>query len=101
MAELFDSVGHTRFTHVCAVFICILQPIGKQLIARKFVRRIVLDECVKFRKSSLKPFSRNSTKSRRRRHFRQFFRDNFRPEVDSDVISGTAESGIATVASGW
>ena len=40
--------------------------------------------------SSLKPLSRNSTRSRRRRHFEVFFRNNFRPGVVSDVICGTA-----------
>ena len=38
----------------------------------------------------LKPFSRNSTQSRGRRYFRQFFRYNLRPEVVNDVISGSA-----------
>ena len=39
----------------------------------------------------LKPFPRNSTTSRRRQYFRQFFfRYNFRPEVDNDVRSVVA-----------
>ena len=39
-------------------------------------------------KLAFKPFSRKSNRSRRRRHFRWVFGDNFRQEVVSDVISG-------------
>ena len=42
----------------------------------------------------LKPFSRNSTRSRRRRYFRLFFAYNFRREVDIDVISGEAVDNV-------
>ena len=44
----------------------------------------------KLRWSSLKSFSRNSTRSHRRRHFRQIFHDNFRLEAASDDICGVA-----------
>ena len=40
--------------------------------------------------SSLEPFSKYSARSRRKQYFRHFFRYNFRPEVDNDVISAVA-----------
>ena len=58
---------------------------------RCVMRPVVLDKC-KISWSVLKPFSRNSTRSRRRRYFRQLFCYSFRPEVDNEakVISGVA-----------
>ena len=45
-------------------------------------------------KTLLKPFSRNSTRSRGKRYFRQCFRFNFRPEVDDNVISHFAVDNL-------
>ena len=55
---------------------------------------VVLDKFVKFCGPSLNRSPRNSTRSRRRRYFRQFFRYNFRPEVDDNVLSGVAVDNV-------
>ena len=56
------------------------------------VHNVVSDKSVKFGGSRL----RNSTRNRRRRHFYGFFRDNFRPEVYSNVVSGVAVEYVGT-----
>ena len=59
---------------------CTRPEAASDVMSCMFVRPIVLDKCVKFR----------NPRSNRRRHFRQYFRDNFRLGVDNDVISGVA-----------
>ena len=76
--------------HFCAVFNCIPQQTGSN--EWRHIRQVSgtngpRQPC-EIWWSSLKSFPRNSTWSRLRRQFRQFFGCSFRPEVGSDVISG-------------
>ena len=61
-----------------------------EVISGAIVRPIIPDKLAILRDSSLKPFSINYTRSHRRRHFRRFVCDNFRPEAGSDIVSGVA-----------
>ena len=55
-----------------------------------FVERI-LHNCVNF---PLKAFSRNSTRSRRRRYFRPLLPYKFPPEIGNDVISSKSVDNV-------
>ena len=63
--------GCTHFTHFYAVLNCILQPTRS---SRWRHIREVREAVCKILWPSLEPYSRNSTQSRWRRHFRSFFR---------------------------
>ena len=80
---------HTRFAHFVPHLkaLCSRPEAASDVISSR-LRPIVLDK--------LKPFSRNSTRSRQRQYFLQSFRFYFRPEVDNDVISGVAVDNVGT-----
>ena len=75
MAELFDSLPAESVVHTFCVFNCIFSAERKQLVSHvlsdQCMRLIVPDKTLIFRN----PFST------------VLFRDNFRPEVASDIIS--------------
>ena len=76
--------------HLWIVFVFKLQSIGSSLcraICHFFVRHSVIVKAVKFGDPVLTR-CREIRLSRRRSHFQRLFRDNFRMEVDSDVVSG-------------
>ena len=91
----------TRFRHrFCAVLNCISQLSGSN--EWRHIRQVSgasgpRQPC-EIWWSSLKQFSRNSTRSRLKRHFRLSFRSSFRPEAGSDVISGSNVGLVGLVA---
>ena len=94
--RILDSLaGRTRFTHFCAVYlIAFCSRLAAAIDVISSIRRIC-DKCVKFCDPRLNhSLSINTTPSNRRLHFRQFVRDNSRPEVVSDVISGVAVAQV-------
>ena len=76
------------------MFNCILRSTGagSEVISERFVRPIVIDNCEHFHDPCLS-YSRGEIPPEAVRcgiYFRQCFRDNFRPEVVSAVMSGLA-----------
>ena len=89
MAELFDCLaGRTRFRHFCAVSNCICGGLEEDsdVMSDEFVKPTVPDKCVKFRNPRLNVLEKFDPKPPEA-IFRVFFRDDFRPDVFSDVIS--------------
>ena len=98
-SRLFDSLGSlTRFTHLCAVFNCILQPTGGSQWSHMMRFTVclwepnILEKCAKFHDSGLNRSWETQPKAVIRcgifgciSNF-----DNCRLEVAGDVISGAA-----------
>ena len=97
MAELLDSLsGRTRFAHLCAEFNNILSrpEATSDVICGAFVGPNVLNKCVKFHVACLNRSRETPREAVGGGIIDGFFRENFRPEEDNDVISGTAVDNV-------
>ena len=91
MAELFDSLtGRIHFPYICAVFNCSCRRRGavSDGMSGDFLQSVLLDKVVKFRDPRLNHSREILPEAGGNGIFDGFFRENFRPEVISDGITG-------------